>query len=151
MQIDNHDYSGLDGNTEQRYVADPNSDAEVVTEQLLQDESAGERVNRGEDEHRGFGDGVEDHIEEQEDHKEHDGKNYFETLLGALLKFVFSSPLVGLPWLQLELLGEEVVRRFHESAIVFGIEVDVDVTGQGSVLVANHGWAARERNTGNLF
>jgi hypothetical protein len=68
-----------------------------------------------------------------------------------LLEFVFAGPLVSVTWLQLELLAEEVVRRVHESAIVFRIEVDVDVTGQGSVLVPDHGRAAGKRNARDLL
>ena len=61
-----------------------------------------------------------------------------------MFEFIFARPLVGVPRLQVEFLAQEVVRGFHESAIVFGIEVDVDVTGQGSVLVPDS-WPGRER------
>lgn len=46
MQIDNLDHIRLNGDAKQHYVADPDRDAEFVTEQLLQDESAREGVNR---------------------------------------------------------------------------------------------------------
>src|SRR6266850_746508 len=132
-------------------VADADRHAEVVAEQLLQDEAPRERVERGEDEHGGFPDGMEHHVEEHKDDEEHYGKNNLETLLGPLFEFVFSCPLVGVSGLETELFTEEVLRCVHESAIVFRVEVDVHVPGEGSLFVADHRRASGKRDFGDLL
>ena len=40
LEIDDHDDAGLDGGAEERDVADPHGDAEIVAEQLLQKDAA---------------------------------------------------------------------------------------------------------------
>jgi hypothetical protein len=72
-------------------------------------------------------------MEEHEDDEEHDGENDLEAFLSSLSEFVFPGPFVGVPRLQVEHLTGEVVRCPGETAIVFRIEIDRDVTGQGSV------------------
>src|SRR6266404_3870841 len=151
MQIHDHDNARFDGDAEQRDVADPDRHAEVVAEQLLQDEAPRERVERREDEHGGFPDGMEHHVEEHKDDEEHDGKNNLETLLGPLFEFVFSCPLVGVSGLETELFTEEVLRGVHESAIVFRVEVDVHVPGEGSFFVSDHRRASGKRDFGDLL
>ena len=54
LQIDDHDDAGLDGGAEERDVADPDGDAEIVAEQVLQKDAAGQREGHGEDDVRGF-------------------------------------------------------------------------------------------------
>src|SRR6202021_1816855 len=50
MQVDNHDDAGLDGDAEERDVADPHSYAEVVPEKPLQQEATRQGVDGREDE-----------------------------------------------------------------------------------------------------
>jgi len=48
-------------------------------------------------------------------------------------------------------LPQHFVRSFHKVTVVPGFEVDVDVTGERAVLVAEHRWTAREGNVDHLL
>src|SRR6266487_2086572 len=69
IQINDHDDAGLDGGAEERDVADPNGDTEVVAEQVLQEHAAGQGERDREDHVRRFLGGVIDHIEQKENDK----------------------------------------------------------------------------------
>src|SRR2546422_2305729 len=71
MEVHNHNYTCFDSDAEQRDVANPDGNTEVVSEQLLKDEAAGQSVERGKNEDSGLGDGVKHHVKEQKDDEEH--------------------------------------------------------------------------------
>lgn len=47
VQTDDHDHAGFDGDPKQRDVSNPRIDAEVATEQHLEDQPSGHGVERG--------------------------------------------------------------------------------------------------------
>ena len=67
FEVDHHHDAGLNRRAEERDVADPHRDAEIVAEQILQEDPAGQRERHREDDVRGFLGGAIDDIEQQED------------------------------------------------------------------------------------
>src|SRR5437016_4021432 len=142
MYVYDHDGSSLDCNAKQRDIANPYRNAEVVAQQLLQDEAARKRVERREDKHSRLHNGMEDHVKQDKNSEEHDRQNDSQALLGPQFKFIFARPFVGVTRRQMQLLLEHVIRGSHEVAIISGTEIDVDVSGQRSVFVTDHGGPA---------
>jgi hypothetical protein len=73
VEIHNHDHARFNGDAEQSDVADPHRCAEVVSEQLLQNQPTRKRIDRRENEDGGFRDGVKHGVEQEKDDKEDDG------------------------------------------------------------------------------
>src|SRR2546427_11477408 len=88
----------------------PDCHAEVVAKQVLQDETSRHGVQGWEDEHRSFGYGMKNHVQQQEDHEEDDREDELQPLLGAQFKLVLARPLVGEAGRQLELLPQQPIR-----------------------------------------
>ena len=86
VQIDDHDDAGFNRDAEQRDIADPHRDAEVVAEQPLENQTAGQRIDRGENQDGGLSDRMKDHVEQQEDHEEDDGQNQLQPLLWRAIR-----------------------------------------------------------------
>src|SRR5581483_2160901 len=128
-------------------VADPHGHAEVVTQPVLKNQAAGHGVEGGEEENGGFGDGVKDKVEE---HEENDRQDNRQPFFCAYLEFVFAGPLVGVTGGELEFLAEQPVRLGYKSAVVPGGEVEIDVSGEKAVLVANHRRTAGEIDRSHL-
>src|SRR5580700_11138018 len=87
---------------------------------------------------------MKDHVQQHEDHEEHDGKNEFQALLGTQLKFVFAGPLVGVSRRQSQFLSEQTRSLLDEAAIVARIQVDVDITCELAIFISDHRGATRE-------
>jgi len=85
---------------------------------------------------------MEDHVQQHEDDKENDRENNLEPLLSPQFKFIFAYPLVGVTRRKVQFLLEHVIRGVHEVAVISGTEIDVDVSGQRSVLITDHGGPA---------
>src|SRR5712692_2320860 len=151
MEVHDHNYTGLDRDAEQRDVAHPDSHTEVVAEQPLQDQAARHGIEGWENQHRCFRYGMEDHVEQQEDHEEHNRQDDLEPRFGSQLELVLAGPMIGESCRQRELLAQLVRGVVDESSVVFCVQVNVDVTGKLAFLVTDHGWAARERNFGHLL
>ncbi len=90
MQVHDHDHARLNSDSKQSDVADPDCHTEVVAKQPLQDQAAGHGIKSGQNEHRGFSDGVEDHVKQEENDKEHNRENDFEPLLGPQFELILS-------------------------------------------------------------
>src|SRR5882762_9466241 len=142
VEVHDHNDAGLDRNAEQRDIANPHRHTEVVAQQLLQDEAAGECIERRENEHCRFRERVKHHVKQHKNNEEHDRKYDLQALLGPQFKFIFARPFVGVTRRQMELLLEHVIGGFYEVAIISGIKVDVDVSGESSVLITDHGGPA---------
>src|SRR6185437_13707639 len=93
---------------------------------------------------------MEDHVEQQKNDQEDDWQNEFEPLLGAQLELVFSRPAICKPSRHFQLLAQQAICLCDETPVVGCVEVDVDVTRQLSILVANHGGSARKRKFCNF-
>src|SRR6185312_4600433 len=145
-EVNHHDNAGLDGNAKKRDIAHPDRYAEVVPEPPLQNQSSGESVDRRENQYGCFRNGVKDHIQEDKNQEEHDGHDEFEPLLRAQFELVFAGPLPGVARRKPELPAKKFVCLVDETAVVCAIEVDIDITRQSRVLIADHGRAARKRN-----
>ena len=91
LEIDDHDHAGLDRGAEERDVADPDRDAEVVAEQVLQKDAAAQREGHGEDDVRRFLDGCDRRVEQQEDDEQHGRHDEHERALRAELVLVFAA------------------------------------------------------------
>ena len=66
---DHHDF-GLDRDTEQRDVANPDGNAEIVAKLPLEKKPSRHRIQRRKDQNQCFGHGSEHHIEQHKDRKE---------------------------------------------------------------------------------
>src|SRR5713101_5689760 len=150
MEVHDHDYTGLDSDAEQRDIAHPDGNTEVVSEQLLKDEAAGQSIERGKNEDSGLGDGVKHHIEQQEDDEEHHRQDELQSLFGPQLEFILPRPLVGVTGRQRQLFSKRIVGAVDEAAVVLRVQVNVNVAGERPILIANHGWPTGERNLGHL-
>src|SRR5579863_2068084 len=141
MQVNDHDYAGLHGNAEQCNVADPDRNAEVVTERPLQNQPARQSVDRRENENRSFHHRPENHVQQYEDDKEDDGQDQLQASLGPLLELVFSSPLIAVARWQVQ-TTQNSFGFGNEAAVILGLEVKIDVRGECSIFVPDHGWSA---------
>ncbi len=72
MQVDDHDHACLDRGAEQRDVANSYGHAEVVAQQLLQDEAAGECIECRENQPSRFRNGMKRHVKERKDKEKYD-------------------------------------------------------------------------------
>src|SRR6266436_2092923 len=146
MEIHNHDHAGFNGNAEESDVADPYRYAEVIAEQLLQNEAACQRIDRRENEDSRFGDGMKHHVEQHKDDKKDDRQNELQPLFGPEFELVLAGPFVSKAGRQVKFLLEQISRLCDEAAVVFGVQIDVHVAGQGTVFIADHGRSSRERD-----
>src|SRR5215469_12842463 len=94
---------------------------------------------------------MENHVEKHEDNEKNDGQDHFQAFLRSHLELIFADPFVGVSGRQMESLLELVVCGAHEIPVVLRLEIDIDVAGEGRVLVADHGRPSRERDSGHLF
>src|SRR5713101_4256571 len=150
MEVHDHNYTCFDSDAEERDVAHPDGNTEVVSEQLLKDEAAGQSIERGKNEDSGLGDGVKDHIKQQEDDEEHHRQNELQSLFGPQLEFVLPRPLVGIASWQGQLLSKRLVGAVDEAAVILRVQVNVNVSSERPILIANHGWPTGERNLSHL-
>src|SRR5258708_24588252 len=90
MQVHDHDNAGFDCNSEQSNVPDPNRHAEVVAKQPLENQSAGHGVKRWKNQHESLSDGMKDHIEQEENDKEHHPHDDLQPLFGSKLELIFA-------------------------------------------------------------
>src|SRR5581483_658339 len=97
--------------------------AEVVAKQPLQDQPSGGRIERRKDQDDGLNNGMEDHVEQHENHKEHDGKNDLQTFLGSQFKLVLAGPRVVVPSRQCELLAKHLGGLIHKAAIIARVQI----------------------------
>src|SRR5713101_8461948 len=146
MQIYNHDDAGFNGNAEESDVADPDRHAEVVAEQLLQNQAACQCIDRRENEDSRFGDGMKHHVEQHKDDKKDDRQNELQPLFGPEFELVLAGPFVSKAGRQREFLLQQIARMSDEAAVVFRVQIDVNVAGQRAVFIADHRRAARKRD-----
>src|ERR1700731_862030 len=106
MKVDHHDHARLHGNSKQGDVTHPDCYAEVVSKQPLEDQSSGHRIECREDEHYGFGDVMENQVQEKENHKKDDWQNDLEALLGPKFKLVLTRPGVDVSRRQRKFLAQ---------------------------------------------
>src|SRR5580704_1051497 len=144
MQVNDHDHARLDGNAEECDVPNPHGNAEVVVEKPLKDETPSHRIDRRENKHHRLRDRVKDHVQQHEDHEEHDGKNEFQAFFGTQLKFVFAGPLVGISRRQPQFLLQQTRSLLYEAAIIACIQVDVDITSELTIFISDHRRATRK-------
>ena len=90
MQVHHHDHSGFHRNSKQRDVAHPHRHAEVVPQPPLEDESSGQRIKGGEDQHCGFRDRMKHQVEQKKNHEKHHRQNQRKALFGPDLEFVLA-------------------------------------------------------------
>src|SRR2546422_249320 len=127
VQVHDHHHPGFNRNAKERDVANPHSDAEVVSKKPLQNQPTGHGIESWNHEDHGLHYGVEDHVEKQKDHKEHHGQNNLQALVCTLLELVFTRPLIGVASWQLQLLPKQVASLIYESTIVGRVEIDIDI------------------------
>ena len=89
---------------------------------------------------------MEDHVEQQEDDEENHGQDDLESLFSAQLEFVFARPLEAVARRQSQFVVKKLVGPLHETSVVFRVQIDVHVSGQRRVLVADHRWPSRKRD-----
>src|SRR2546425_7291182 len=85
MEVHDHNHACLDSDAEQRDVAHPDGNTEVVSEQLLKDEAAGQSIERGKNEDSGLGERVKHHVQQKEDDEEHHRQDELQSLFGPQL------------------------------------------------------------------
>src|SRR5580698_7507626 len=92
MQIDHHNDAGLNCDTKQGYVTDPRRYAEVEPHNILKNQSAGHRINGRNDKNNRFGQGMKQHVEQDEYDCKYDRQNVRQSLSSAELKFILPRP-----------------------------------------------------------
>jgi hypothetical protein len=95
LKVEDHDHAGLDRGAEERDVADPDGDAEVVPKPPLQQHAAGQGERHREDHVRGFRRRVKRHRQQQKDNQQHGRHDQLQRLAGADLVFILAAPLNG--------------------------------------------------------
>src|SRR5215831_8197927 len=138
MEIDNHDDARFHGNSKKCDVTHPNGHTEVVAKPILENEPSSHGIKGRKDEDSGFRCGMENHVEEQEYYKEHDGHNDLQARFCPQLEFIFPGPFVGITGRQYELLTQEAVCFRNKSAVVLGREIQVHIACEQPILIANH-------------
>src|SRR5439155_16788968 len=113
-------------------------------------QSARHGIESWKDEDHGLRHGVEDHVEKQKDQKEHHGQNNLQALFCTLLEFVLTRPLIGVTRWQFQLLPKQVAGLAYESSVVGRIEIDIDITRELAIFVADHRRLPRKRNLGHF-
>src|SRR5215831_8275337 len=151
MEIDHHHNSGLDGDSEQSNVPDPNGHTEVVAHHPLQQQATRHSVESGKDEHQCFAYRVEDQIQQEKDGCKHDRQYDLEPLFRAQFKLILSGPMEGVAGPKVQPFLEQFRCLVYKAPIVFGVEIDIDITGELAVFIADHGWSTGERNPRNLL
>src|SRR5437879_8810913 len=147
MEVHDHNYACLDSDAEQRDVPNPDGNTEVVSRQILKAEAASQSIERGKNEDSGLGDGVKHHVEQQEDDEEHHRQDELQSLFGPQLEFILPRPLVGVASRQGQPLSKGIVGAVDEPAIVLRVQINVNVSSERAILVANHGWRSEEHTS----
>ena len=90
MQIDDHNNSSFDCDTEQSDVTDQDGNAEVVTENPLQQQAAADRIEGGKNQNQGFGNRAKYQIQQKENREEDHRQDQLQPFFCPQLKFIFS-------------------------------------------------------------
>src|SRR5260370_9451802 len=146
METDDEHDACFNGNAEESDVADPYRDAEVIAEQLLQNEAARQRIDRRENKDSRFGEGMKHHVEKNKDEKKDDRQNELQPLFGPEFELVLAGPFVSKAGRQREFLLKQIAGVRDEAAVVFRVQIDVHVAGQRPVFIADHGGSPGERD-----
>src|SRR5438105_12949441 len=93
---------------------------------------------------------MECHVEQYEDDEEHDRNENLQSLTGANLEFVLARPNEGVARRQFDLLRNSAFGLIHVPADVTRHGVEVDVSGELRIFIANHRRPRRQRNFGQL-
>ena len=70
----------------------------------------------------------------------------FEPFFCAQLEFVLAGPFEAVARWHRQLVAKKLVGLFYEATVVFCVEVDVHISSQRRILIADHRWASRKRN-----
>ena len=73
MEVNDHHNPRFNRDAKESDVTNPHGHTEVVAKQPLQDQPSGHRIERGEDQDHGLSQGMENHVQEHENHEKHDG------------------------------------------------------------------------------
>ena len=92
VQIDQHDDPRLSGHSGQGYKSHTDCHTHVVTQEIQEPESAGEREGDAQHDYQAFGDVFEVEKEQQEDDDQRHGHHDHESLLGPNHVFVLATP-----------------------------------------------------------
>ena len=125
VQIDDHHNASLDRDSEQRDVANPDRNTEIVAKEPLEKKASRHRIERRKDQNQRFGHGTEHHIQQHKDRDEDDRQNDLQPLLGAQFEFIFARPLQAVAGRQMEFLLQEFVGPGDEAAIVPSVQIQV--------------------------
>src|SRR5580704_17665847 len=86
------------------------------------------------------------HVEQHKDDKKDDRQYELQPLFCPEFELVFAGPFVGEAGRQVEFFLEQIARIPDEAAVVFRIQIDVNVAGQRAVFIADHRGSPRERD-----
>src|SRR5260370_17104534 len=98
METDDEHDACFNGNAEESDVAHPHRYAEVIAEQLLQNQAARQRIDRRENEDSRFGDGMKHHVEQHKDDKKDDRQNELQPLFGPEFELLLAAPFLSKTW-----------------------------------------------------
>src|SRR6266550_5933642 len=138
FQIDNHHDRRLNGSSEQRNEANPNSDRKVVLQQPKQVDSAGQSERNREQHVRGFQRRVISDVKQTEDNDEYDWHNYQQTTSCSLLVFVLAAPLDVVTGGQLRLARDRILRFINEATHVTSPNIEQHRPAEEAILAGNH-------------
>ena len=140
VQIHDHHDAGLNRRAEQRDVADPDGHAEVVAEQPLQEDAAGQRERHGEDDVRRLLRAVINDVKQQEDDEQRRRHDQPQSVLRADLIFVLAAPFNRHAGRQGNFLREARLRFLYEAAEVATLDIRLHEHAQTPVLTVDFAW-----------
>src|ERR1019366_8108579 len=150
VQIEQHEHAGLGIDTQQRDQTDPHPDSHVVAEKVQEPDGAHSGERYGQDDDQGLGHGLRVEIQQHDDQKhgerEHDGQLFANTLHGLVL----AAPGEGISGWKLHFIAHHLLGFLDIAADIAAGNVDVHVTVQHAVLVAQHGGTAHHLDLGQL-
>src|ERR1700733_14362811 len=118
VKIDHHDDSGLDGDSEERDVTDPDCHAEVEAHHVLKQQSAGHRIHGRKDQYDRFSRRLEKHVEQEKDQAKDDRQDKRQALSRAQLELILSRPLEGISGWQMKLPIEHALHVVDVAAVI---------------------------------
>src|SRR6266446_811516 len=84
----------------------------------------------------------------KKNHEEHHRQNDLHPFLRSKLEFIFARPLIGISRGQLQLLPKHLARLVYEATVVGGVEINVDISRELAIFIADHRRSPRKRNLG---
>src|SRR6516164_7983436 len=119
-EIDDHYDPGLDGDPEQRDVSDPNGNAEIVAQEILQKQTASHGTEARKDQDGSLCRRLEEHVKQDKDQGEYDRQDVRKALASPQLEFIFARPFKGITRRQMQLPVQCLLGTTYIPTVIIG-------------------------------